>query len=396
VLAAFAGTPAAADAQQPYRPGPAQAATFNTPFPSRTNFGGGTTAPTVQAPDGKPANTAATATGNPPRGYRPATGGPADAPNPPGRGSSAGFGGGKVMYFRKSADALTPDGPPDAGTVALAAGTTPLPDVAPVPDVPTPVPGFVPLPAVRPAFQDRPISAPSVAFPAPSPVVAFPPIPPNVPGASRPEPPAKPDPQPKGEPQPKPSIDQVGPKALPAEVTQLPTRDKIFLMYDDRALERAIIQSVAIQIKSKDSSTLVFPPLPAVVPPGTPFVSKTASYPPNKAVYEPGFVVHRRLHFEERNAERAGWDLGFAQPLVSAAYFYKDVLLWPNSLGSSLEIGPWDTSAGKCLPGSPTPYYLYPPGLTVTGMVFEAGVFTGGGFLLHPVGGGNGLGPFVP
>jgi hypothetical protein len=49
---------------------------------------------------------------------------------------------------------------------------------------------------------------------------------------------------------------------------------------------------------------------------------------------------------------------------------------------------------GKCSPGSPTPYYLYPPGLTITGVTTELGLITGGAFILHPVGAGNVPGPF--
>ena len=60
--------------------------------------------------------------------------------------------------------------------------------------------------------------------------------------------------------------------------------------------------------------------------------------------------------------------------------FYKDVLTWPNSLGAGCAYGFWDTSAGKCLPGSPTPYMLYPPGLTITGSAFEAVIITGAAF----------------
>ena len=153
---------------------------------------------------------------------------------------------------------------------------------------------------------------------------------------------------------------------------------------------------VALTLKKKptDSSMIAFPDYDRtdpLVPPGTTYVAKTGSYPPVTAYAEPAFVVHRRLHFEEKNSERYGWDLGIFQPFVSTAAFYKDVLLWPNSLASGLEVGFWDTSAGKCLPGTPVPYYLYPPGLTVSGMTAELGVFTGGAFILNPVDAGNAL-----
>ncbi|MBA4062703.1 MAG: hypothetical protein C0501_03160 [Isosphaera sp.] len=110
---------------------------------------------------------------------------------------------------------------------------------------------------------------------------------------------------------------------------------------------------------------------------GGAYVPKTVNYPPAEARFEARYVVHRRLHFEEKNAERYGWDLGFIQPLVSTLYFYRDVLLLPNSLASGLAYGFWDTNAGKCLPGSPTPYLFYPPGLTITGTAAEGVVITG-------------------
>ena len=99
-------------------------------------------------------------------------------------------------------------------------------------------------------------------------------------------------------------------------------------------------------------------------------------YSPTQALLEPGYVVHRRMFFEEKNSERYGWDLGFAQPFVSTAYFAKDVLLWPSHLTSNL----WeryDTSAGKCPPGSPVAYYLYPPNITLRGGLVNAGVVVG-------------------
>ena len=162
----------------------------------------------------------------------------------------------------------------------------------------------------------------------------------------------------------------------PAYVTELPTRDKIFTMLDDPTLESAVIRSLEKQV-GKDFTGVRFPDLTPVVPVGTQYQPKTASYAPGRVLYEPAYVAHRRLHFEEKNAERYGWDLGFIQPFVSTAYFYKDVVLWPNSLASGVRTGFWDTSAGKCLPGSPTPYYLYPPGLTITGSVVEAALITG-------------------
>ena len=171
-------------------------------------------------------------------------------------------------------------------------------------------------------------------------------------------------------------------------MTQIPPRNKIFMMYNDTELERAILERVREDLIRRQKEIGgkpdpgQFPPLSPVVPPGTPFIAKTVDYPPAFAVMEPKYVVHRRLHFEEKNSERYGWDLGFIQPFVSSVHFYKDVLLWPNSLVTGAVVGFWDTSAGKCLPGAPVPYYCYPPGLTITGTAAEAAVVTGVAFII--------------
>jgi hypothetical protein len=114
--------------------------------------------------------------------------------------------------------------------------------------------------------------------------------------------------------------------------------------------------------------------------PAAPNVTKPG-YAPAQAKLEPGYVVHRRLFFEEMNSERYGWELGMAQPFVSAAYFYKDVLLWPAHLTSNFKER-FDTNAGKCLPGTPVAYYLYPPQITLTGLSWQTGAVLGIAFLL--------------
>ena len=49
---------------------------------------------------------------------------------------------------------------------------------------------------------------------------------------------------------------------------------------------------------------------------------------------EPAYVVYRRLYFEEKNAERYGWELGMFQPAVSTLYFFKDVALLPHNIAT--------------------------------------------------------------
>src|SRR5437763_1731480 len=112
-----------------------------------------------------------------------------------------------------------------------------------------------------------------------------------------------------------------------AEATRLPSRQVIFTMYDDVELEKLIIRAVREDIirlqKQSDGKPpekpvvppaadqrLEFPSLADIrnrlSPPGVPYVAKTVNYAPNKVVYEPIYVIHRRLHFEEKNTERYG------------------------------------------------------------------------------------------
>ena len=179
-------------------------------------------------------------------------------------------------------------------------------------------------------------------------------------------------------PVPLPSADEID------EYTKLEDPERIFAMPNDAGLERLIRERIVAKMKKDgkiEEKSLRFPVIPPVGA-GLAYVPKTASYPPMQATYDPLYVVHRRLHFEDRNTERQGWDLGIIQPAVSAVLFYKDVFFWPHSLASGCAHGFWDTSAGKCLPGSPTPYLLYPPGLTTSGSVFQTVMVTGMAFAI--------------
>jgi hypothetical protein len=100
-------------------------------------------------------------------------------------------------------------------------------------------------------------------------------------------------------------------------------------------------------------------------------------FPPLTELVEPGFVMHGRLLFEQPNLERYGWDLGILTPAVSAVGFYKDVVLLPYHWWTR-PLQRYDTSAGKCLPGDPTPLLLYPPELSLTGLIGEAGAIITG------------------
>jgi hypothetical protein len=170
-------------------------------------------------------------------------------------------------------------------------------------------------------------------------------------------------------------------------------------LLNDRQLDEELLRSYNVQqLETYNRSTDVnrrkpvpyaldrFPPsrevrelLARPFPPAAP--RSVLGAPINPLVLEPGYVVHRRLMFEEKNAERYGWDFGMAQPFVSAAYFYKDLLIYPMKLASNIHER-YDTSAGKALPGSPVPYLLYPPELTFGGMAIGSMAIVGTVFLL--------------
>lgn len=97
------------------------------------------------------------------------------------------------------------------------------------------------------------------------------------------------------------------------------------------------------------------------------------AWPKQQTFAEPFYVCHRRLYFEQKNEERYGWDLGVIQPLVSAGYFFGDLVTLPYKFGT--EPCRWyECSAGQCLPGQPTPYLIYPPQPSITGFAMEAAI----------------------
>ncbi len=150
----------------------------------------------------------------------------------------------------------------------------------------------------------------------------------------------------------------------------LPNKDDVFRLDNDQTLHEQIQRELGNQ---KD----LFPKAGSLIDPGTQYVPKTVNYPAMQAKLEPTYVIHRRLYFEDKNAERGGWDLGAIQPFVSAGWFARDLLQLPHNVASGVWKNRWDTSAGKCLPGDPTPYYLYPRGYTVSGLMMQSTVLVG-------------------
>ena len=95
----------------------------------------------------------------------------------------------------------------------------------------------------------------------------------------------------------------------------------------------------------------------------------------------PGFVNHYRLYFEQPNFERQGWELGYMQPAVSVGIFYYDTLLFPYHYFTDPH-DQGDSSAGKCLPGDPTPLLCYKERFSVSGLLGQGAAISGFFFLL--------------
>jgi hypothetical protein len=159
---------------------------------------------------------------------------------------------------------------------------------------------------------------------------------------------------------PQPSLPKPG-DPLPSENSipksgALPNRSDLFRLDSDKTLDKRITDELTAM--KKISQPEPFPVSPVLVS-GT-YEPKTASYAPMQLLRQPTYVIHRRLYFEQMNPERGMWDAGPAQSVFSAALFYRDVLLFPAKVASGCR-APYDSSAGKCMPGTPTPLYIYPP-----------------------------------
>jgi hypothetical protein len=94
---------------------------------------------------------------------------------------------------------------------------------------------------------------------------------------------------------------------------------------------------------------------------------------PHYMTVEPYFLCHEKLLTEQINFERYGWDLGILSPVIGAGVFYLDVAMIPYNLATR-PFDCADADTGLCLPGDPVPFLLYPPELSVTGTLAEAGV----------------------
>jgi len=146
-----------------------------------------------------------------------------------------------------------------------------------------------------------------------------------------------------------------------------PGRERLF---GNRDTERELEERMRQERKDSDFGDLiVFPPAPELTT--EPYQAR--QFAATVCLAEPSYVVYRRLYFEEKNAERYGWEMGPIQPIVSTLYFLKDTALLPYNF-ASYPCRRFETSAGQCRPGDPVPYLCYPPELTWTGTLAEVGV----------------------
>jgi hypothetical protein len=275
---------------------------------------------------------------------------------------------------------------------------------APTPTAPTPpptVPSRLPVTPVRPP---TPPAGPVLTIPAPPPPAATTPHrvvvfqkPAGTEGTA-PTPQKKIDPPAPAPTTPQPVVPQPKPTEPSIDLTAefrpytILSRERVFQLTSDEDLRRRVTrelyeEEVERQKANPDPNRKVTEQnyRPPVIPPigkGVAYQTKVVryGYPAMQSLIEPTYVVHRRLLFEEKNADRFGWDAGIVQPFIRTAYFYKDVLLWPAHLASN-PFERYDTSAGKCLPGDPVPYFLYPPEIDLFGGSVGAAAIVGTVFL---------------
>ncbi len=95
--------------------------------------------------------------------------------------------------------------------------------------------------------------------------------------------------------------------------------------------------------------------------------------------WEASALCHQPLYFEETNLERYGYSprgLRLIQPVLSAANFFLTIPLLPYKMGAEPPHQGVYT-LGQYRPGSPVPYRIGRPRLSLVGIVAEAGIIAG-------------------
>jgi hypothetical protein len=153
---------------------------------------------------------------------------------------------------------------------------------------------------------------------------------------------------------------------------EVPGPEVLFRLESESALRQRMKQEAL----RAGGERILFPDEPPITKesyPGRHWVSLTKEV-------EPYFVVSDRLLFEQKNTTRGIWDFGPLTPAVCLGKFYWDALLMPYNVGTRV-CQQYDTDAGKCLPGDPSPLFLYPVELSLTGLLAEGAAVTGAFFI---------------
>jgi hypothetical protein len=158
--------------------------------------------------------------------------------------------------------------------------------------------------------------------------------------------------------------------------TELPGPDRLF---DARKSEAMMRDYIRREADTRTGAGRVqfpeYPPISTEKYTGRHFARSTC-------IVEPGYVCHGRLYFEQPNFDRAGWDLGTIAPGLNLAVFYYDTFMFPYHAWTNPCVC-YDCSAGKCLPGDATPFYLYREQFSVSGLAAQT-LAVGGGFFVFP------------
>lgn len=157
--------------------------------------------------------------------------------------------------------------------------------------------------------------------------------------------------------------------------TELPDPGELFR----RDSEAQLFERIRQEARKRPGTTRVIFPTEPVIGKG-PYEGR--HFPQALETVEPFYVCHRRLLFEQPNFERYGWSLGAVQPGVELLVFYYDVLMLPYHIWER-PCQDYDCSAGKCLPGDPTPLWLWRERFSLTGLAAEVGTFWMGGFIFR-------------
>jgi hypothetical protein len=147
-----------------------------------------------------------------------------------------------------------------------------------------------------------------------------------------------------------------------------PGLERVSRLDSDEKLRWRITQEA---LEANPNDRVTFPPDPILS--RDTYQGRGPLWPHRDLVVEPNVTCYERLFFEQKNAERYGWDLGIIHPVLSAGTFLVDVVTLPYHCATD-PCRKYECNTGYCLPGDPVPLLLYPPELSLTGSLAEAAV----------------------